>query len=210
MTESQKTLKDIFEKRRSVNFFDDQKEIPDDLLKKIINLAVLAPSSFNTQPWRLIAVKSEEKKQELYDKACNQQKVLDASVVLVVLGDREGYKRQNPIWEEKLRLDKITEEKIDNVISYSDKNLYDTKGKKISYAVRNSSLLAMSTMYAAEYYGVNTHPMIGFDQEELKKIFDIEDNMETTMLITLGYFDQSKELNERETRFDYDQIVEEV
>ena len=51
--------KNIFEQRRSVNFFDKEKTIDNDLLKKIINTAILAPSAYNLQPWRLIAVETD-------------------------------------------------------------------------------------------------------------------------------------------------------
>lgn len=208
MTEK-KSFKELAEERRSATYFDSEKELDDELLEKIINLAVLAPSSFNSQPWKLIAVKSEDKRKELYEEACNQPKVLDAPVVLAVLGDKEGYKEKNPIWDVKLEEDKVTEEKMEGIINYCDNNLYDTEGRKIAYAVRNSSLFAMSIMYAAKYYGVDTHPMIGFDAEKVKELYDIDDNMEVTMLMTVGYFDESEELYPREKRFKYDEIVEE-
>ena len=203
------SFKELAEKRRSVNFFDPEKELEDKLLKKIINLAVLAPSSFNTQPWKIIAVKSKDGRKKLYEEACNQEKVLKAPVTLIILGDKDGYARDRDIWEEKLRLNKITEEKIEKVISYNDENLYNTEGRKISYAIRNSSLLAMSIMYSAKYYGVDSHPMIGFDQSKTRELFNIDNNYEITMMISMGYFDENKELNPRETRFKYDKIVEE-
>jgi putative NAD(P)H nitroreductase len=51
-------LKRVFESRRAVNFFKPECAIEDSVLKKIINLAALAPSAFNLQPWEVIAVKS--------------------------------------------------------------------------------------------------------------------------------------------------------
>ncbi|MDF2505452.1 MAG: nitroreductase [Clostridium sp.] len=50
-----KDLKEIYENRRAVNFFDKSKKIEDKTLEDIINLAVLAPSAFNLQPWKIIA-----------------------------------------------------------------------------------------------------------------------------------------------------------
>lgn len=40
-------LKQIFEERRSINFFDVNKELENGVLENIINLASLAPSAFN-------------------------------------------------------------------------------------------------------------------------------------------------------------------
>ena len=42
----------LYNERRSVNFFDKNKELKESVLKEIVNLAVLAPSAFNLQPWR--------------------------------------------------------------------------------------------------------------------------------------------------------------
>ena len=52
----------LFNERRSVNYFDKNRSLDEALLKEIVDLAVLAPSAFNLQPWRIIAVKSETAK----------------------------------------------------------------------------------------------------------------------------------------------------
>ena len=88
----------IFQKRRSVNFFDKEKKLDYDLLKQIINTAVLAPSALNLQPWRLIVVKSEQAKQRLHKVAKEQAKILVAPVILIVVTDYEGYGESNPMW----------------------------------------------------------------------------------------------------------------
>ncbi|MGM0410950.1 MAG: nitroreductase family protein [Bacillota bacterium] len=209
MSKKKLNFKELAQKRRSVNFFDENKQLDDKTLKNIINLAVLAPSSMNSQPWKVIAVKSKEKRKELYEKACEQKKVLKAPVTLIILGDKEGYKRDNDIWDEKIKLGRLDEEKIKKIISSSDKNLYNTNEKKVAYAVRNSSLLAMSIMYSAKYYGVESHPMIGFDAQKTRELYNIDSRYEITMMISLGYFNNDHELYPRETRFKYDKIVEE-
>jgi len=196
--------------RRSVSNFDPDKHVDDELLEQIIEQAALAPSSFNLQPWRILAVKSQEKRQEVYDTgACEQEKVLKAPVLLVVLGDRKGYKRYNPMWDVKKDLGKLDEDSVQNIIESVSNGVYGTDDKELGFAVRNSSLMAMSIMYTAKYYGVDTHPMIGFSPEKIKELFDLSDSMEVTVLISLGYFDESAELSPRETRLSYDEIVEE-
>lgn len=96
--------KKIFKERRSINFFDTEKELKDEVLKDIINLAVTAPSGFNLQPWQVIAVKSKEAKENLYRLSSNQPKVLEAPVTLIIVGDKNGYDPSNPIWDEFLNI----------------------------------------------------------------------------------------------------------
>ena len=80
--------KRLMEERRSVNFFDAAQPLTPELLRQIVELASLAPSAFNLQPWRLIAVRSAEGRQRLWQLAQQQPKVLEAPVTLIIIGDR--------------------------------------------------------------------------------------------------------------------------
>ncbi|MEI7596873.1 MAG: nitroreductase family protein [Bacteroidota bacterium] len=77
----------LLNERRSVNFFDKTKVISEKTLIDIINLAVTAPSAFNLQPWRIIVVKSDESKNKLFNLANKQDKVIEASVNLLIIGN---------------------------------------------------------------------------------------------------------------------------
>lgn len=57
-------LLDIIKQRRSVRKFSPE-PIKDEDIKKIIEAASMAPSATNSQNWRFIAVKTEEKRKEL-------------------------------------------------------------------------------------------------------------------------------------------------
>lgn len=89
----------VFDQRRSVNSFDKNRSIDASLLKEIVNMAVLAPSAFNLQPWRILVVQSEEAKEQLKALANNQDKVTEAPVTLVLIGNKEGFADENPVWE---------------------------------------------------------------------------------------------------------------
>ena len=53
-------LMKALQERRSINFFEPGKEIPDEKLKKLLEISNLSPSSFNLQPWKTIIVKDIE------------------------------------------------------------------------------------------------------------------------------------------------------
>ena len=42
--------------RRSINFFNNTKKIPLELLEEMITLATKPPSSFNLHPWHLVTL----------------------------------------------------------------------------------------------------------------------------------------------------------
>ncbi|MGL4905113.1 MAG: nitroreductase family protein, partial [Cetobacterium sp.] len=195
-------FKDVVSKRRSVNFFDPKKELDLKLFEEIINEAVLAPSSFNLQPWSIIAVKSDEGKEKLFS-ACTQPKVKEAAMTLILVGDTFGYGRDNPMWNVKIDAG-MKEEKVTQLINMCETVLYPTEVKRNAMAVRDVSLLAMNIMLCAKNVGVDTHPMIGFNEDSVKELFGVEEDKTVVMLLSIGYFDESKTLNERERRLKFD------
>lgn len=202
--------KEIFLGRRSINFFDSQKILEDDLLKDIINRAVLAPSAFNLQPWQIIAVKSKEAKEKLYKLSSNQPKVLEAPVTLIIVGDKSGYDPSNPIWDVFLKMYNGDKEKLANTQGFAI-SLYGTsEERRLKFAENNAGLLAMSIMYSAKSYGVESHPMSGIDFDGIRKEFGLDENKTVVMTIALGYLDESKTLYPRAYRRGYDEIVKEV
>ncbi len=196
----------VIGERRAATFFDPKKNLDIKLLEEIIDEAVLAPSCFNTQPWEVVVIKSQEARTELFEKACKQPKVKEAPVTLAIIGKRNGYERANPVWDEKIKNGYLDEEKLKGVLSLCDSSLFATLDQKTAYAARNSSLLAMSIMYTAKNRGVATHPMIGFDEGAVKKLYNIEEENVVTMLISMGYPDESMELYPREKRFTFKEI----
>jgi putative NAD(P)H nitroreductase len=200
-------VRKLFEVRRSVNFFDSSKSLPDNLVKEIVDLAVLAPSAFNLQPWRLVMVKTEESKKKLFDLANKQEKILEAPVTLILAGNKEGYADSNPVWEEMLQSVGGNAELVDGAKQAAAFLYGANNDRKLKFAESNTGLLAMSLMIAAKEFGVDSHPMSGLDFEGVHKAFGLDDSEEVVMLISLGYADTSKSLYPRRPRRGFDEIV---
>jgi len=67
---------EVVRTRRSIRRFTAA-DVPDELLKSLIDCALLAPSSMNGQPWRFIVVRSAETKRRLAetkDRYCPPEK----------------------------------------------------------------------------------------------------------------------------------------
>jgi nitroreductase len=197
--------------RRAVNFFDTTKDVPDSLVKQVIEMAAKTPSSFNLQPWSLIALTKNEDKLRLQQHAMNQPKVSEAPVTFIVLGDRRGWADENPFvertFQEMIKAGAATEDSRD-WFRGARKKLYGGNDEiQLAFACKNAGFFAMSLMLAAKSLGLDTHPMDGFDHDAVKKEFKIPDHYWVPVLIAMGYFDSSKELASPKWRKSVDDIL---
>jgi len=107
-------------------------------------------------------------------------------------GDRGAYGPQNPAWKE---LESLAGEDVTKGAMSAAAFLYgSSEERKIKFAESNAGLLAMSIMYSAKTFGVDSHPMSGVDFDGIKDKFNLRENEDVVMVIGLGYNDQSHPL----------------
>ncbi len=76
--------------RKSVRAYLDR-EVPEDVLLRILEAARLAPSARNRQEWRFVVVRNEETRRKLAVAARNQAFVAQAPVVLACCAETDGH-----------------------------------------------------------------------------------------------------------------------
>lgn len=199
--------KALYHERRSVNYFDANKPLSKSILEEIINLAVLAPSAFNLQPWRIIAVESKEAKEKLKALSNNQPKVTEAPVMLILVGNKNGWNESNPVWEEMLQSVGNNTEMVEGAKQAAAFLYGSSEERSLKFAESNAGLLAMSIMIAAKELGVDSHPMSGIDFEGIHKAFNLQSDETVVMTIALGYNDQSKTLYPKRPRRGFNDIT---
>ncbi|WP_299978759.1 nitroreductase family protein [Desulfobacula sp.] len=204
-------FQDIVQKRRSINFFDPKKNISEDNLIKMIELASNTPSSFNLQPWNLMVLKTLKEKERLKILAWDQPKVVEAPIVLIVLADMDGWQEDHPTfeknWKKNLETGSMQLEQREWFLN-ATKSLYNwSPDANLAFAAKNTGFFAMSLMYAATSLGLETHPMDGFDHEAVKKEFKIPDNFWIPLLLAVGYKQPDLELHPAKWRKKYNEIV---
>ena len=75
---------DVYEairKRRSIRAYQDQ-PVPEDVLRRVLEAARLAPSARNRQEWRFVVVRDTERRRALAEAANGQEFVAQAPVCL--------------------------------------------------------------------------------------------------------------------------------
>lgn len=204
-------FKELADQRRSVNFFDPEKDVPEELLKEMVEIAAKTPSSFNLQPWSLMVIRDKAEKLRLQELAWNQPKVGEAPVMLIVLGDREGWKGGHPFWEknfqEMVKAGSMKEEQR-QWLADTCAGLYGgSEESRQAFACKNAGFFAMSLMFAAKSLGLDTHPMDGFDHEGVRKAFGIPENHWIPLLLCVGHFRADAEIAPPKWRKSFEDIL---
>ncbi|MGB9781276.1 nitroreductase family protein [Caldanaerobacter sp.] len=203
-----KECQKLITERRSITFFDTTKEISYDLIKEVLEVAATAPSANNLQPWEVKVIKDKEKKKILKEICFNQQKVEDAPAVIVIIANPKAALEN---------IDRVLDSSIE--LGYMKKERKEASKERIlsvwqneeqakRKAIRDSALFAMNIMIAARVYGLETHPMDGFDEDRLKEFLNIDKYMYVPMIIAIGYKDPEKDLLPRAYRFKFDEFGE--
>ncbi|MBU1196405.1 MAG: nitroreductase family protein [Proteobacteria bacterium] len=201
----------IAKKRRAINFFDEKKQVSEEQLKQLVELAAKTPSSFNLQPWNLMVLKSPEEKQKLKPLAWDQPKVVEAPVVLIVLADKATSSKGHPVFEknwDQMLASKAMKAEQREWFENATQSLYNwSPDANLAFAVKNAGFFAMSLMYAATSLGLESHPMDGFDHEAVRREFKIPDNFWIPALLAVGYKKPDMELAPPKWRKTYDEIL---
>jgi nitroreductase len=178
---------ELIKQRISTNKFDTSRTLSETEIEELVSYATEAPSAFNIQNWRFIAVTNPEDKARLKSVAYNQQKVVDAAVTFIVLGDLRGYEKLPQILKPMVDGGLMDQAMADGWVKSAASSYGASEQFARDEAVRSASFAAMTLMIAAQAKGLATGPMIGFDPAGVKREFNIPDRYVPVMLLTVGY-----------------------
>lgn len=201
---------DIIEARKSVRKYLD-KEIPNDVLKQILDAGRLAPSWMNSQPWKFIVVKNQEIKNLLSKLSSNQPHVRYANAVIVCVADNNAWSKEE--FGKILKEKGIKDEAIDNIMTMQA--LYPPLlGKEITL-LRSVEQVTYATAYMtleAERLGVACCVIGALGNEvtkvlpevyqEVKEKLGLDENQCIISMLTLGYEAEKQPVNKLRKSFD--------
>ncbi|MGG4266932.1 nitroreductase family protein [Peribacillus simplex] len=177
----------VAKERRSVRQYDPEYVMTEEEIREILEVAIQAPSSSNLQPWRFLVIQDKQTQQELLPIAKNQQQIVDASAVIAVLADIEGYKNAERIYGEMVNKGIMKNEIKEPYVASIMHNYGNFSAEKtLSVAMIDGGLVSMQIMLAAKAKGYDTVPMGGFDEAKFVDAFNVPENFKPIMLISLG------------------------
>lgn len=154
-------------------------------IEDLIELASEAPSSFNIQHWRFVAVTRPERKALLRKAAFNQEKVEQAAVTFIILGDMRAHEDLASTLAPSVEAGIVPAPVAATFVGMANQ-MYAHEQSARDEAIRSGSLAAMTLMLAARARGYASGPMIGFDPAAVSASFGIPKRYVPVMLLPVG------------------------
>lgn len=169
------------QERRSVKQYDPAHEMPQADIDRLLELAVLAPTSFNIQNWRFVVVRDKDLRRKLCEAAWHQSQVIDASVVILVCADLNAWDRQ----AERYWATAPAETRA-ALVSMIAKFYAGNDELQRDEAMRSAGMAAQTIMLAAKAMGYDSCPMIGFDMDAVARLVKLPEDHLIGMMLTVG------------------------
>ncbi|MFC6551437.1 nitroreductase family protein [Cohnella cellulosilytica] len=124
-------------------------------------------------------------KEKLLSIANGQKQIIQSSVVIAVLGDLEANKNTEIVYDAAVEAGLIPNEVRDRLAAQIADYYQDPQFARDS-AFSNAGLFAMQLMLTAKALGYDTCPMVGYNQEQFVKSFNVPARYAPVMLICVG------------------------
>lgn len=183
-------LDQLFREARTHIAWQD-KDVPTELLEQLYELYKWGPTAMNSQPTRVVFVRSGEAKERLKPSLSsgNVEKTMSAPVTAIIAYDTAFYEHLPELFPK-----------------YPDAAAMFRGNAEVSLnsARLNCGLQAGYLILAARALGLDCGPMTGFDAERVNEAFFPDGRYKAYMLVNLGYGDRDK-LYPRGPRLSFDQ-----
>jgi nitroreductase len=190
--------------RATIEDFDPARDLSESEIRELIEDTIHAPSSFNIQHWRFVAVRRIEDKQRLREAAYGQVHVEHAAVTFIILGDTKGVEKLPQIVEQAVACGALPERKGVAWLRMAG-SIYGDEKIARDEAMRSGSLAAMILMLCAEARGLASAALSGFDAARVMRDFEIDERYVPVMLLAVGH--PRGEAGVRQPRMPVDQVL---
>lgn len=176
----------LIEQRVSARRFDPSHVLTRIEIEELVRLATRAPTAFNLQNWRFIAVLTPEAKMKLRHFAYDHLKISDAAVTFIICGQSPDYatvsERLRPAVESGLMTEAMASEWQEEARAKYDDNPKAARDE----AIRSAALGTATLIYAAEAMDLKSGSMGGFDADAVSHEFGLAPSEIPVMLVAVG------------------------
>ncbi|MFG0318149.1 MAG: nitroreductase family protein [Planctomycetota bacterium JB042] len=172
---------DAIRGRRAVKHFDPNHEIPDADVRKLLDAAIQAPTSFNIQHWRFVVVKDPELRREIRAVGSDQAQMTDASLLVLMTADVLAWKKEpERYWRDAPPAVAKT------IVDWMGPFHEGREQLQRDEAQRSIGMAMQTLMLAAKAMGYESCPMIGFDHEAVARMVRLPEDHCIGPMVAIG------------------------
>jgi nitroreductase len=147
----------VLEARHSVRDFDTERDVRPELVTRLLQAAIRAPSAGNCQPWYFLVVRNQEARSALARAALDQWFVSHAPVVVVVCAEPER-----------------------SALRYGD------RGRRL-YSLQDTAAATENLLLAAVASGLGACWVGAFNEEEAAQALELPPHLRPVAIVPIGY-----------------------
>jgi len=146
--------------RRAVKHSDPDHEMPEEEVRRLLDLAIQAPTSFNIQHWRFVVVRDPDLRKQIRAAGNDQAQMTDASLLILMTADVDAWKKDpQRYWAN------APKDVADLLVGWM--------GPFRDEAQRSIGMAMQTIMLAARAMGYDSCPMIGFDHDAVAGLVNL-------------------------------------
>ncbi len=198
---------EIMNKRYAAKSFDENKKISKENLNKILEFGRLSPSSFGLEHWKFLVIQNQELKNKIMEASYKQQQISKCSDLIIILAKKEELKEENK-YIENIYKSRIPEQIVKKLLTITKQFIKQFKNDRelIDWSKKQCYIAAANIMTGAKSIGIDSCPIEGFNQKEIEKILEINNEKEEiAIIIPLGY---GNDKQKDKTRLPFKKIIE--
>jgi nitroreductase len=179
-------FKQLLMERYATKKFDGR-DIGQDKLNSIIDMARYTPSAINLQPWKVKVIADRAMKEKLLPLAWNQQQVTTCSHLLIFCANTD-YEGHIAMLISHMKAAGAPEENIKGMETFMGNFVKNMSPEhRFSEAQAHAFMAAVTAIYAAKSLGIDSCPMQGFDVAGVSKALGLPSNLVPALMVPLGY-----------------------
>ena len=176
-----------FKFRNACKRFDESRKVAKEDLDYILEAGRLSPSSFGVEHWRFIVVESPDLKKQLQVACHNQPQLANCSHAIAVSALLEDHLAPGSDYVKQMfeRWD-MPEEGLRGTLWFYETMVsqYDIRW----WSIAQCHIAAANMMTAAAVIGIDSCPIAGFDDAQVRQLLDLDKKkQEIALIVALGY-----------------------
>ncbi|MEM7622500.1 MAG: nitroreductase family protein [Planctomycetota bacterium] len=167
--------------RRSIKQFDADHRFTDDEIKKLIEAAMQAPTSFNIQHWRFVVIDDPGLRKQVREHGNDQAQMTDASLLILMTADMKAWQKEpGRYWAN------APKDVADLLVNWMGPFHEGREWLQRDEAQRSIGMAMQTLMLSAKAMGYDSCPMIGFDLEKVAALVGLPDDHCIGPLVAVG------------------------